>query len=104
MFLPFSYVCGEHEFGGLPWWLLRDVNNIEFRQMNPGWLTSLLLIQTTDSPVLPLSSLHERSDSLDECASPVSSTTSVQQWRTCDIRAGESHTEVGLLWQTRAWF
>ena len=69
--------------------------------MNPGSLTSLLLIQTTDSSLLPPSSLHERSDTLDECASTVSSTTLVQQWRTCDIRAGEIHTEIGMLWQTR---
>ena len=30
------YGCGEHEFGGLPWWLLRDINGLQFRQMNSG--------------------------------------------------------------------
>jgi hypothetical protein len=30
------YGCGEHEFGGLPWWLLRDLDSVQLRQMNPG--------------------------------------------------------------------
>ena len=90
-------MCGEHEFGGLPWWLLRDVTDVQFRQMNPGSLASLLLIQTTISSLLSLSSLHERSDSLDECSSTLSSTTAVQQWRARDICAGESDIEIGLL-------
>ncbi|UJR28384.1 hypothetical protein I4U23_009625 [Adineta vaga] len=35
------YGCGEHEFGGLPWWLLRDLNNIQFRQMNSVYLNAV---------------------------------------------------------------
>jgi len=30
------YICGEHEFGGFPWWLLRNTTDIKFRQMNDG--------------------------------------------------------------------
>jgi beta-galactosidase GanA len=36
---PFSllrYGCGEHEFGGLPWWLLRDLEGLQVRRMNSG--------------------------------------------------------------------
>ncbi|CAF4538304.1 unnamed protein product, partial [Rotaria magnacalcarata] len=35
------YGCGEHEFGGFPWWLLRDLNNLEFRQMNTAYLKAV---------------------------------------------------------------
>ncbi|CAM2701582.1 unnamed protein product [Rotaria socialis] len=35
------YGCGEHEFGGFPWWLLRDLNNLEFRQMNTVYLKAV---------------------------------------------------------------
>ncbi|CAF2568611.1 unnamed protein product [Rotaria sp. Silwood2] len=35
------YGCGEHEFGGFPWWLLRNVDNIQFRQMNSVYLNAV---------------------------------------------------------------
>ncbi|CAF0778296.1 unnamed protein product [Rotaria sordida] len=35
------YGCGEHEFGGFPWWLLRNLDNIQFRQMNSVYLNAV---------------------------------------------------------------
>ncbi|CAF0809116.1 unnamed protein product [Adineta steineri] len=35
------YICGEHEFGGFPWWLLRDLTDIQFRQMNSVYLNAV---------------------------------------------------------------
>lgn len=35
------YGCGEHEFGGFPWWLLRDTTDIKFRQTNTVYLNAV---------------------------------------------------------------
>jgi beta-galactosidase len=29
------YVCAEWEFGGLPWWLIKDQADIQLRRSNP---------------------------------------------------------------------
>ncbi|CAF1015590.1 unnamed protein product [Didymodactylos carnosus] len=34
------YGCGEHEFGGFPWWLLKDPD-LKVRQMHPGYLKAV---------------------------------------------------------------
>ena len=36
---PGPYVCGEWDFGGLPWWLLQD-RKLQVRSRYPGFLNS----------------------------------------------------------------
>jgi beta-galactosidase len=37
---PGPYVCGEYDFGGLPWWLLKD-RDMRVRSRHPGYLSAV---------------------------------------------------------------
>ena len=37
------YVCAEIEFGGLPWWLIKDQANIELRTSNKKYVVKLFV-------------------------------------------------------------
>lgn len=38
---PSPYICSEWDFGGLPWWLLRDHPRIALRRTDPDFLAAL---------------------------------------------------------------
>ena len=42
MLRPGPYVCGEHEYGGLPWWLLRNgTDMVEPRSSEPNYMNAV---------------------------------------------------------------
>jgi beta-galactosidase len=39
---PGPYVCAEHDYGGLPWWLMSNgINNVKPRTSEPNYMAAV---------------------------------------------------------------